>query len=237
MKRWWILLLTFGVVFALAVPVAAKPGGPDCNLHPNNPNCLLDDPATEEPDLTWGIPCEDDAVVSQHSDDRSSFIVELGGRKIVDLLDSACLNVMSDAGPWTVNVDVTRGTLKSMAVHIRDSVAPGDGCFPGGSCGIGLGPRDITEDSFTLEEYLSGVIIPEAYVNACNVFEDDNYFGEWYFNEESGEWEFYEGDWDENKVLWEALPSPLAFLPSVSGTNDLLVTLTVTFPTYTPPLG
>jgi hypothetical protein len=245
MKRWWILLLTFGVVFALAVPAGA--GKPQCDPTvqypaptPEHPACQADDPATEEPDLTWGIPCEDDAAVLEHPDDKlSSFIVELGGRKNVsELPDSACLNVMSDAGPWTVNVDVTRGTLKSMAVHIRDSDSPGDGCFPGGSCGIGLGPRDITEDSFTLDEYLSGVIIPEAYVNACNVFEDDNYFGEWYFNEElgeSGEWEFYEGDWDENKAVWEALPSPLAFLPSVSGTNDLLVTLTVTFPTYTPP--
>jgi hypothetical protein len=59
MKRWWILLLTFGVVFALAVPVAAKPGGPDCERHPNHPTCP-GDPASEEPDPTWGTPCEEE---------------------------------------------------------------------------------------------------------------------------------------------------------------------------------
>jgi hypothetical protein len=32
---------------------------------------------------------------------------------------------------------------------------------------------------------------------------------------------------------YRVAPSPLAFIPSISGSNDLLVTLTVTFPEYT----
>jgi hypothetical protein len=224
MKRWWILLLTFGVVFALAVPVAAKPGGPDCDLHPNHATCA-GDPAAEEPDSTWGIPCgqlPDDLVVLD--DGVSTFTVKLGGRKTLSPA-GVCYDVMSDAGPWTVNVHVTAGTLKSMAVHIRDSDSPGDGCFPGGSCGIGLGPRDIpTENPFTLDEYLDGVSIPGAYVNACG-----ERFGEWAFDVDD-EWKFYV---DEQI----GIPSPLAFRPSVGGTNDLRVTLTVTVPTYTPPPG
>jgi hypothetical protein len=227
MKRWWILLLTFGVVFALAVPVAAKQGGPDCDLHPNHATCA-GDPAAEEPDSNWGIPCgqlPDDLVVLADGV-SSEFKVYLGGRKIVDLPGSACVDVMSNEGPWTVEVEVLQGTLKSMAVFIRDGDSPGDGCFPGGSCGLGLGPRDIPEgNSFTLDKYLDDVTIPEAYVNACNVFDDGNLFGEWTVNEFGDPVEFYEG-------IWPDIPSPLGFMPSISGTNDLLVTLTVTFPTH-----
>jgi len=69
--------------------------------------------------------------------------------------------------------------------------------------------------------------IPGAYVNACDEFLDDNYFGEWAFDEED-EWTFFEPE-----DIRDNLPSPLAFIPSISGSNDLLVELTVTFPTYT----
>lgn len=207
--------MTFGVVFALAVPVAATPGDEAwCVGHPDHPKCV-DEPAPEDPDPVGGTPCEEvpDGVV-EDGNGVSTFTVELGGRKS-GLPDGACLDVMSDKGAWTVEVEVLQGTLRSMAVHIRDSVAPGDGCFPGGSCGLGI--RDIPESPFTLT--LGMEEIPEAYVNACNVFEDDNYFGEWangifYVDEEPG------------------IPSPLAFIPSISGSNDLRVMLTVTFPTY-----
>jgi hypothetical protein len=210
-KRSWILLLAFGLVFVLAVPVVATPGDVEwCVGHPDHPKC---DTPSEDPDPTWGNPCG--GIV----EGGSGFTVDLGGRKNMSGFPSnACVDVMSNAGQWTVKVDIVHGTLKSMAVNIRDSVAPGDGCFPGGSCGIGL--RDIPESPFILVLGEEAIPIPEAYVNACNVFLDDNYFGEWandtfYVNEEP------------------SIPSPLAFMPSVSGSNDLLVTLTVTFPKYT----
>ena len=64
--------------------------------------------------------------------------------------------------------------------------------------------------------------IPGAYVNACNVFEDGHYFGEW------------AGDkWYED--LDADVPSPLAFIPAISGSSDVKVTLTVSFPEYTGP--
>jgi hypothetical protein len=217
MKRWWILLLAFGLVFVLAVPVVATPGDVEwCVGHPDHPKC---DTPSEDPDPTWGNPCGVDPPEAD-----GSFTVDLGGRNS-GLPDSACIDVMSGAGPWTVSVKVHDGTLRGMSVFIRDSDGPGDGCFEGGSCGLSLGRRDIpTENPFTLDEYLDEVDIPEAHVNACNIFSDGNPFGEWagdifYVDEEPG------------------IPSPLAFRPSVSGTNDLWVTLTVTVPTYTPPSG
>lgn len=211
MKRLWILLLTFGVVFALAVPVAATPGDETwCADRPDHPMCV-GDPEPEVPDQTYATPCGGTLI-----EDGTEFTVELGGRKS-GLSSGACIDVMSNEGAWTVEVEVLQGTLRSMSVFIRDSVAPGDGCFPGGSCGLGL--RDIpTENPFTLTMGMEN--IPEAYVNACNVFPDDNYFGEW------ADGTFYV---DEEPDI----PSPLAFIPSISGSNDLEVTLTVTFPEYT----
>lgn len=218
MKRLWILLLAVGVVLALAVPVAATPGDDIwCADRPDHALCV-GDPEPDEPDPSYAMPCGGELVAGV-----SNLTVDLGGRKS-GLPSGACIDVMSDTGPWTVTVDVLQGTLRSMSVFIRDSVAPGDGCFPGGSCGIGL--RDIpTENPFTLTTGMED--IPEAYVNACNVFPDDNFFGEWAFDK-LGEWTFFEG-------IRGDLPSPLAFMPSISGSNDLQLTLTVTFPEYTGP--
>ena len=224
MKRLWILLLAVGVVFALAVPVAAAPGDEAwCDSHPDSSKCV-EDPAPEDPDSTWGTPCGVTTEVTDVSETVSQFTVDLGGRKTI-LSSGACIDVMSDAGPWTVSVEVHEGTLRGMSVFIRDSIAPGDGCFPGGSCGLSL--RDIpTGNPFTLSEFMDDIDIPAAYVNACNVFEDDNYFGEWTVDEAGDPLDFYEG-------IHTDIPSPLAFIPAISGSQDVKVTLTVTFPKYT----
>jgi hypothetical protein len=104
-----------------------------------------------------------------------------------------------------------------MSLFIRDSIGPGDGCFPGGSCGLVI--RDIPEQNpFMVTMGMED--IPEAYVNACG-----NDFGERVVVE--GDWFFYE-EADED------IPSPLAFIPSISGSNYVRVKLTVTFPDYTP---
>lgn len=62
-----------------------------------------------------------------------------------------------------------------------------------------------------------------AYVNACNEFPDDNYFGEWTVDESGTPLGFCEN-------IHTEIRSPLASLPSISGGNDLLATLTVSFP-------
>lgn len=210
MKRFWILLLTLGLVFVLAVPVAATPGDETwCEGRPDHPLCV-DEPAPEDPDSGFGTVCGGDV------EDGTSFVVDLGGRK-TEFLSGACVDVMSDRGAWGVQVEVLEGTLRSLSLFIRDSISPGDGCFPGGSCGLVI--RDIPEEnSFTVTMGMED--IPGAYVNACNEFTDDNYFGEW------ADGEFYEDIRDD-------IPSPLAFIPSISGSNYLRVKLTVSIPEYT----
>lgn len=209
MKRCWILLLTLGAVLVLAVPVAATPGDEAwCEDHPDHPKCV--DSPSEDPDPVFGTVCGGDV------EEGTLFTVELGGRK-TDLPSNACVDVMSDRGAWSVEVNVVKGTLKGMSLFIRDSIGPGDGCFPGGSCGLVM--RDIpAENPFTVTMGMED--IPGAYVNACNEFEDGNYFGEW------TDGVFYED-------IHPDIPSPLAFIPSISGTNDLLVDLAVTIPEYT----
>jgi hypothetical protein len=65
--------------------------------------------------------------------------------------------------------------------------------------------------------------IPGAYVNSCNVFHGDNAFGEW------ADDVWYEG-------IDSGVASPLAFMPAISGSSDVEVTLTVSFPEYTGPV-
>jgi len=211
-KRWWILLLALGVVLVLAVPVAATPGDEAwCKDHPGHAKCI-GEPAPEDPDTAYGTVCGGDV------EEGTSFEVYLGGRKS-GLPSSACVDVMSDQGAWRVQVEVleNEGTLRGMSLFIRDSISPGDGCFPGGSCGLVI--RDIPEENpFLVTMGMKN--IPEAYVNACNELGDDNDFGEW------ADDVFYED-------IRDGIPSPLAFIPSISGSNYLRVKLTVSIPQYT----
>jgi hypothetical protein len=208
-KRYWILLLTLGVVFVLAVPVAATPGDEAwCIDHRDHLKCV--ESPSEDPGPAFSTVCGGEV------EDGTPFEVDLGGRK-TDLLSSARVDVMSDGGAWVVEVEVLEGTLRGMSIFIRDSIGRGDGCFPGGSDGLVI--RDIPEENpFTITMGMEA--IPEAYVNACNVFEDDIYFGEW------TDGVFYED-------IQEEIPSPLAFVPAMSGTNDAEVKLIVSFPEYT----
>jgi hypothetical protein len=113
-KRYWILLLTLGVVFVLAVPVAATPGDEAwCIDHRDHLKCV--ESPSEDPGPAFSTVCGGEV------EDGTPFEVDLGGRK-TDLLSSARVDVMSDGGAWVVEVEVLEGTLRGMSIFIRDSI-------------------------------------------------------------------------------------------------------------------
>ena len=179
---------------ALAVPAGAKPGkGPD-----------------KAP--LAGTTCA--GRVSPNLPTADGFPIDLAGKEA-----GACVDVsnvtpgewVDSSGeplPWEVTVTVTNGTLKSLLVILRDSVAPGDACgvpdyFRGNITGSETDPATLT------------LTLPGAdgdYVNACGV--------EW---AEKVEGEYYDD-------IDTTVDSPLAFLVFARGSRDLAMTLDVDLP-------
>ena len=120
----------------------------------------------------------------------------------------ACIDVMSDEGVWTVDIQLLAGTVRSMGLIPRDSVAPGDSCG-----GVILSRGDIPL-SIGGEIPLS---VEGAYVNSCGVDFEELIDGTTY------------------ATVNDQIPSPLAFQASMAGSKDAHVILHVHVPAYTPP--
>jgi hypothetical protein len=201
MKRPWLLVLVVGMIMALAAPVAAAP--PDCSEKPDHPSCPLPD------DLDGGTVCDTEAPKT------GDFDITLGGGK-THYPDGACVDVLSDEGPWYVTVDVQQGSVRELRLFLRDSVGPGDGCFEGGSCGLVL--RDLPTDPIHLAPSMNvddAGSMPGAYVNACGTVFAEVHDGVSY------------------DAVRDDIPSPLAFMPSIRASRDAVVVLRVSPPQYT----
>ena len=198
MRRLLLLTLAAIITFALAVPAHA---GVDCAEKPNHPAC------DSEP-LTAGTVC------GTTPPETGVFEVMLGGRHTeYTYPPGMCIDVLSAAGEWTVSVEVLAGTLRELNLYLRDSFAPGDGCFEGGSCGLAL--RDISSEPGVITEIELGHM-PDAHVNACGL-----QYGE--LVEVDAELVYFD-------TVEPSIESPLAFMPSMRASNDAVVKLSVHMP-------
>lgn len=194
MRRIGIVLLVMAMGFVIASPAGAAK--PDCSDPlSTHPSCH-DEPVDEQAGTTcaalgrWGEPV------------TGEFVITLGNLK--DQNGSECVDVMTDAGEWEVDIDIVSGTVRSLMLVPRDSIAPGD------SCG-GVHIRKPATNTFTVA--LPGT--DGAYVNTCGTD-----FGEW------ANGIYYD-------TVETTIPSPLAFQMDMSGSKDAVVILTVTVPDYT----
>lgn len=203
MRRLGAVLLVVAMGIVIATPVGAAK--PDCDDRPSHPSCQDDEPLAGTTCAAlgrWlGEPVTGDSDIG-----TEDFNVPLSGKS-----DSACIDVMAIEGSWTVHIDIGRGTVRSLLLVPRDSIAPGDSCggfsfrrdipetvvLPGPAH-----PSDIDDDG----------MIEGAYVNSCGVE-----FGEWV------------GDKNYSEVK-EDIESPLAFQVSMTGSSDAEVTLRVYLP-------
>lgn len=198
MRRILILALAAALTFAFAVPAHA---GVDCEKKPNHPICA------DEP-LTAGTVCGTTPSAT------GVFEVMLGGRHTEYAYPPGmCIDVLSGAGEWTVQVEVLAGTLRELNLYLRDSLAPGDGCFEGGSCGLAL--RDISSEPGVITAIQLGYM-PDAHVNACGT--------------QYGELVEIDGEFVSYDTVEPSIESPLAFMPSMRASNDAVVKLTVHTP-------
>ena len=198
-NRAWLILTALAMVFAIALPAEAKP--PKCEENPDSPGCEA--PVDDQP--MAGTTCE--AIpesVDAFSDSFDLTPTEDGFD--LTLTEDACIDVMATAGDWTVDVVEDSGTLRSLSLVIRDSVAPGDACD---SVAYRKDiPSQITLDGF---EGDNNPGIAGAWVNSCGT-EWAEWVGDVYYAEEN-----------------QSVPSPLVFLVFMSG-KDAEVTLSVTLP-------
>lgn len=186
MKRIWIMLLVVALGVALAAPASAKV---DCVRNPDHPLCPSGD---EDPpdDGPIGMTCtEADAALrninhvdpvwlpsgqtSQQPGDLS-FQVELNDRL------RACVDVMSAAGAWKVDV-VTLGSAEGVELAIGDSVNPGDTCW--GGCHGDIEASVTTADCNGGEDDESCRVVwtpelPASYLDSCGIWIGDNGFAD-----------------------------------------------------------
>lgn len=98
-------LLAIASLMAVSMPAVAAKGG--------NPS---------KPPL-GGTTC------AEYSDAAFESDGDINGLPLAGRIDEACVDVSDvNPGPWDVTVTVTEGTLRSLQVVLRDSVAPGDAC-------------------------------------------------------------------------------------------------------------
>lgn len=198
-----LLVMAMGLVIASPAGAAGRPPCPDGSYQRQCPTEPVDDQG-------GGITCAEHATwkgqenlitdVEVHED---HFDIELSGKNV-----RACIDVMSDEGVWTVDIQLLAGTVRSMGLIPRDSVAPGDSCG-----GVILSRGDIPL-SIGGEIPLS---VEGAYVNSCGVDFEELIDGTTY------------------ATVNDQIPSPLAFQASMAGSKDAHVILHVYVPEYTPP--
>lgn len=145
MKRLTILCLVLIVLAMLAAPATAKP--PNCQEDPSHPSCgdSSDKPVLAGTECVESVRLSDTTFVGAFDADFS-FTMDAPN-------DSACIDVSKVAtGTWMVGFDVTAGSLRALLVVVRDSVAPGDGCYvsdwirkpgPSGSIEFNIGATDF----------------------------------------------------------------------------------------------
>ena len=125
----------------------------------------------------------------------------------VTLSENACIDVMANAGVWTVEVDeIGDGTLRWLSLVIRDSVAPGDAC-DSVSYRRDI-PSQITLDGFESD---GNPGIAGAWVNSCGT-DWAEWVGDVYYDDEDTDVE-----------------SPLVLQVFMSG-KDAKVKLTIDIP-------
>jgi hypothetical protein len=183
--------MAIGIV--IASPAGAAKPDIDCDEKPNHPTCVDD-----APDSLAGTTC---AALGRWGDPvTGEFIITLGN--VGELNGSECVDVMAAKGPWEVEIEIESGTVRSLMLVPRDSIAPGDSC----------GGVHIRKPAETFTVTLPGA--DGAYVNSCGLD-----FGEW------ANGLYYD-------TVETGIPSPLAFQMDMSGSKDAVVTLTVTVPEY-----
>jgi hypothetical protein len=209
------------MALVIASPAETAPPNLDCEEKPNHPACQ-EDPVDEQ---GGGITCAEHATskgqedlitdVEVHDD---HFDIELSGKNV-----RACIDVMSDEGVWTVDIQILEGTVRSVGLIPRDSVAPGDSCG-GISLARGDVPLSINLPVVPPDDYdgpnpdIDGDgMIEGAYVNSCGIDFAELVDGVSYSDFET------------------EIPSPLAFQASMTGSRDAHVILHVHVPAYTPP--
>jgi hypothetical protein len=194
-----LLAITMALVIALPAGAGKPPIDIDCKKLPNHPQCAID-PGDDTP--MGGTTCAEDG--SADAVKTETFDVVLNGKS-----DSACIDVIANPGAWKITI-ATEGVVRTLSLFLRDSVAPGDGCFEGGSCGYAF-RNDIPPEVDM--PYIDG-----PYVNVCGT-------------------DFGESVWDPDTEVFDYYPdvamgveSPLSFMPSMSGREGSVVTLRVFLP-------
>ena len=202
------------MVCAIALPAGAvKPQCDDAlpGHTPDHPICSNDDPVDPPPDEPLaGTTCK-----ALGEWDEPVWLDDY--HFTITLTENACIDVMANAGVWTVEIDENPddenpddenpdGTLRWLSLVIRDSVAPGDACD---SVAYRTDiPSEITLDGFESDNNPG---IAGAWVNSCGT-----------------DWAEWVGDVyhaAENK----SVPSPLVLQVFMSG-KDAKVKLTIDLP-------
>ena len=221
MRRFWITLLILATVIAMGLPAVAAP--PKCDDDPTLPGCGGgDDPTTTTTTTTatepvLGTTCANPDGVhaangglaeGPYSSDSIAetvdFYIELAGAKA-----STCVDVFAPEGAWTVEVTVLSGTVRSLLLVPRDSIAWGDSCGgaslrrPTDGATIVLpgpdNPSDLDGDG----------MIEAAFANSCGT--------------QFSEWVDIDGTLTEFVDADPTVVSPLAFQIDMHGSKDAVV--------------
>ena len=228
MRRFWITLLILATVIAMGLPAVAAP--PKCDDDPTLPGCGGgDDPTTTTTTTTAtepviGTTCANPDGVhaangglaeGPYSSDSIAetvdFYIELAGAKA-----STCVDVFAPEGAWTVEVTVLSGTVRSLLLVPRDSIAWGDSCGGGSLRWPTDGATSVLPGHDNYYDQDGDGMVEAAYVNSCGT-----QFSEWM---------------DVNGTLTEfvnadpTVTSPLALQVGMSGSKDAAVLLHVYLP-------
>ncbi len=219
-NRIWIVLLIMAVAIVMAIPAGAAV---DCSNEKfaDHPHCqdTPEPPPDDEPlaGTTCAAaigelnePVTQDFTVTLTEDEYTVTLTE-DEEYTVTITDnewaSACIDVMADPGDWTVVVEEIGGTLRSLSLVVRDSVAPGDACdsVPYRGRDIPFLPFQITLDGFE-DHGIAG-----SWVNSCGT-DWAEWVGDAYYDDEATD-----------------VPSPLVLQVFMSG-KDEKVKLTIDIP-------
>ena len=222
MRRFWVALLILATVIAIGLPAVAAP--PKCDEDPTLPGCSGEDPTEPPSEPVYGTTCANpDGVYAAngglaegpYSSDSIAetvdFYIELAGAKA-----STCVDVFAPEGAWTVEVTVLSGTVRSLLLVPRDSIAWGDSCGgaslrrPTDGATIVLpgpdNPSDLDGDG----------MIEAAFANSCGT--------------QFSEWVDIDGTLTEFVDADPTVVSPLAFQIDMRGSKDAVVELHVNLP-------
>lgn len=181
MKRWWTILVVTAMALTTAPGAGAKPppwagGGGD--------------------GLEGGTACLESINVDSADVFTGEPIGPLGA-------GTHCVDVSGVVpGSWSVGYEVDQGSLRSLIVQVRDSVAPGDVCLD-----ARFGKNDPMPSPIEFD------VSAGDWVNACGTQFAEVIDGQDYWNEDPDH------------------QSPLALLFWVDGSKDLAVTFDVNVPT------